>query len=149
METPEVQEETTAVEEQPQTPYEFLSSFKSAPTEARLDDIKSSVPGGRIKLFTSSDGKRAYILRGISAFELQKLQDGMLTTVKPDNYLAALKLELASKCCVWTSTTQTGLISNIELKQAGAGLTDTLHEIISELSDYMDAPQIRQFSVDL
>jgi hypothetical protein len=148
-EVPETGQTQQAPEAEPETPMDFLSKIKNAPTEARIEEIKRSAPGGRLKLFTSSDGKRVYVLRAISAFELQQLEDGMLKTVAPEKYVTILKTELAAKCCVWTNTTANGALTSIELKQAGAGLVNTLHEIISELSDYMDSPQIRQFSADL
>jgi hypothetical protein len=136
-------------EDGPQTPQDFLSKFKGAPDEDLIAKIKSSSPGGRLRMITSTDGQRVYILRAISAFELQQLQDGILKTVLPEKYPTALKTALAVKCVVWTSATPTGVLTDLELKSAGAGLVDTLHEVISELSDYMEAPQIRQFSADL
>jgi hypothetical protein len=146
----EVQETNETNEsEGPVTPFEFLKQFKGAPDENKINEMKHSAPGNRLRMFTSSDGKKVYVLRGISAFELEQLQNGILKTILPEKYPAALKNSLAAKCVVWTNATPTGRISEVEFKSLGAGLVDTLHEVISELSDYMESPQIRQFSADL
>ena len=132
------------------SPYDFLKQFKNAPTQEKIAQMKAQSPGNRIKLITSSDGKRVYILRAISAFELQKLQEAsLLKTMSPEKYAGALKTELAAKCILWTNATPTGTMSNIELVNSGAGLVDTLHEVISELSDYMESPAIQRYSADL
>lgn len=137
-------------EVQTPSPYDFLKDFKGAPTQQKINEMKSQAPGGRIKLVTSSDGKRVYLLRAVSAFELQKLQDTIMSRGMTDaKYPTVLKAELAAKCIVWTNATPTGTMSVIDLNQSGAGLVDTLHEVISELSDYMESPQIARFSADL
>ena len=143
-------EPQAVAQDAPLSPSEFLKTFKGAPSEARIEEMKKNSPGGRIKLITSSDGKRVYILRAISAFELQQLQDGsLLKTTAPEKYASLLKRELAAKCILWTNATPTGNLSTVELLNSGAGLVDTLHEVISELSDYMEGPQIQRYSADL
>ena len=137
-------------ESAPLSPFDFLKQFSGAPSQEKINSFKQQAPGGRIKLITSSDGKRVYILRAISAFELQNLQESpIFKTVAPEKYALTLKTELAAKCILWTNATPTGKMDNMELKTSGAGLVDTLHEVISELSDYMEAPQIARYSADL
>ena len=148
----------TPVVEQPATkpddnraldPLEFLSTFPNAPTKENIAIYKNSSPGHRIKLFTSSDMKRVYIMRGITAFELQKLQEGILSTVKESNYENELQIAVACKCCIWTSTTSTTKLNEMDIKGSGAGLAVNLYHIVSELSDYVAPSQLDRFTADL
>ena len=62
---------------------------------------------------------------------------------------AEVQILLAIRCCVWTSSTIDHKLSDLALKGAGAGLPQTLQEIIYQLSDYMDPMDINRFSADL
>jgi len=127
-------------------PYEFLATVKNAPSKQQIEAWKSEVPGGRVRLFTP-DGKRVYIIRGISGLELAKLADEIPANAKDVEY--ELKLAIAARCVLWTNATPTGVLDVYTLRTGPAGLPETIHTIVSQLSDYFDPVQLASFSADL
>ena len=47
-----------------------------------IQKIKKEAPGGVIRLFTSEDMKRAYIMRGIRSWEVKRIQERIFHTNK-------------------------------------------------------------------
>jgi hypothetical protein len=139
----------TADQAAPITPFEFLQGFAGAPNQADIDSLKAQAPGGRIRLFHSTDAKRVYLMRGISAIELVQVQNLIPAGIHPDKLSGVMQTTVAIKCCAWTSETADHKLSDLALQAAGAGLTGTLHEIVCQLSDYMDPATIDRCSADL
>ena len=136
--------------EQPQiTPFEFLQKFAGAPSQEQINEWKQQAPGARIRLFHSSDGTRIYLLRGIGGQELAQLQASLPPNIAPEKVPTEVQNLIAIRCCVWTNSTIENKLSDLALKGAGAGLPQTLQEIIYQLSDYMDPATIDRFSADL
>ena len=136
--------------EQPQiTPFEFLQQFPEAPSVEQIEQWKQQAPGARLRIWHSSDGKRVYVLRAIGGQELGQLQASLPPNIPPEKVQAEVQILMAIRCCVWTSSTIDHNLSDLALKGAGAGLPQTLQEIIYQLSDYMDPMDINRFSADL
>lgn len=134
----------------PLSPMAYLATIPGAPTEAQLTLIKAQAPGGRVRLFTSSDGKRVYIMRGFSGLELKAIQGRIPAGISPQNYPEELQKAIAVACCVWTNAGQDGKLTDAILHgSSGAGLAIALHEVAAMLSDYMSPEQIEQYSADL
>jgi hypothetical protein len=89
------------------------------------------------------------VLRAIGGQELGQLQASLPPNILPEKVQAEVQILLAIRCCVWTSSTIDHKLSDLALKGAGAGLPQTLQEIIYQLSDYMDPMDINRFSADL
>jgi len=143
-------DQTSEQQPQPQiTPFEFLQSFPDAPSLEQIDQWKQQAPGARLRIWHSTDGKRVYVLRGVGGQELGHLQAGIPPNIPPEKVPAEAQARLAILCCVWTSSTLDHKLSDLVLKGAGAGLPQTLQEIIYQLSDYMDPMDINRFSADL
>ncbi len=127
-------------------PMDFLASLPGAPTPAMIEGYKQQAPAGRIKLFTP-DGKRVFILRGISGFELSDIQKKI-----PQNASDVeneIKLAVCCKAVIWTNTTQTNLMDEMTLRAAPAGLPETIHQLVAQLSDFFDPIQLNSFAADL
>jgi hypothetical protein len=139
----------SAQEPQAITPFEFLQGFEGAPSQDQIDSWKSQAPGARVRLFHSSDGKRIYIMRGIGASELAQLQASLPANIAPDRLPSVIQSAVAVRCNLWTNSTIDKKLSDLALQAAGAGLPGTLHEIVCQLSDYMDPESISRFSADL
>lgn len=132
------------------SPADFLKQFKGAPDSDKIALFKENAPGHRIKLFTSPDGKRVYVLRGISAFELEQIQiSNGVQTAAPNKQSDKVQQFVLSKCVLWTNTTASGRVTDTDLIAAGAGLVTTLTHIVNELSDFLDEVQIMRLSADL
>jgi hypothetical protein len=137
-------------QEQPQlTPVQFLGQFPDAPTQDQIDSLKQQAPGGRIRLFHSSDAKRVYLMRGVTGVELAGLQAKIPQNTDPDKIPGLVQILVAAHCCVWTSATQDHKLNEQVLRGGTAGLPETLHEIVCQLSDYMAPVDIQRFSADL
>jgi hypothetical protein len=138
------------IKEQPQiTPFEFLQTFPEAPSLEQIEQWKQQAPGARLRIWHSTDGKRVYVLRAIGGQELGQLQASLPPNIPPEKVQAEVQILLAIRCCVWTSSTIDHKLFDLALKGAGAGLPQTLQEIIYQLSDYMDPMDINRFSADL
>lgn len=136
-------------------PYEYLATFKGAPTKAQIEALKTQAPNGVIRIF--APGKRAYLVRGITGLELQGIQ----TTI-PENLGAGLppeqraakvesevSLAVSARCVVWTSTTQDGKLTVEQLRAGSAGLPSTLFNLITYLSDFLDPEALQVMSAEL
>lgn len=126
--------------------YDFLATLPNAPTPAQISGYKQQAPGGRVKLFTP-DAKRAFIVRGISGYELSELAKNVPQNATDPEL--ELKLAICAKATIWTNTTANNLLDPMTLKSMTAGLPDTLHQLISRLSDFFDPIQLNAFSGDL
>jgi hypothetical protein len=137
-------------QEQPQlTPVQFLAQFPDAPTQDQIDSLKQQAPGGRIRLFHSSDAKRVYLMRGVTGVELAGLQAKIPQNTDPEKIPGLVQALVAAHCCVWTSATPDHKLNDQVLRGGTAGLPETLHEIVCQLSDYMAPVDIQRFSADL
>jgi hypothetical protein len=126
----------------------FLAQFPGAPTSETIAAWKQQVPGGRVRLKTSSDYKRVYIMRAIGSTELAQLQ-ARIPQATPEIMAQALELAVACQCCLWTSATPDGKLTEMVLRASGSGLPVTLHEVVSVLSDYESPETIERLSADL
>ena len=137
------------VDKSKMTPQEFLASLPNAPTAAQIAAWKQQAPNNRIELFTP-DGKRAFILRGLTGLELSTIQkqiQGMATaTADPD-----LEMQIASvvKATLWTNVGPNGRLDATILRIGTAGLPSTLFTKVTKLSDFMDPQQIEMLSAEL
>jgi hypothetical protein len=130
------------------TPQEFLASLAGAPTADQISVWKLQAPNNRIEVFTP-DGKRAFILRGLTGLELTQIQKQIQQiqgASDPD-----LEMQIASvvKATVWTNVGQNGKLSDIILRTGSAGLPSTLFAKVTKLSDFMDPQQIEMLSAEL
>lgn len=144
------EQQTPAEPQKGLNPYDFIARFPGAPDKAKIDSWKQQVPGGRIKLKVSGDEKRVYIMRAISGLELGKLTQQILQQALPQEKLASeLTSLVVCTCCLWTNASPTGQLTDQMLKASGSGLADTLHAVLSELSDYETPETIERLSVEL
>jgi len=131
------------------TPQEFLASLAGAPTADQIAAWKAQAPNNRLEVFTP-DGKRAFIIRGLTGLELtmiQKQVQTMATAVSdPD-----LETQIAAvvKAVVWTNVGQNGKLTDVVLRTGTAGLPSTLFAKVTKLSDFMDPQQIELLSAEL
>lgn len=146
--TTEAQVETPVVKSV-MTPQEFLASLAGAPAPEMISNWKLQAPNNKVELF-SPDGKRAFILRGLTGLELttiqKQIQQMATPTSDPD-----LEMQIASiiKACVWTNVGPNGKLTDILLRNGTAGLPSTLFSIITKLSDFMDPQKIEMLSAEL
>ena len=139
---PDPQEETPL-----KTPAEFLASFPGAPSPSRIEEFKSQVPGGRVKFFTSPDGKRVYLYRGYNGLDMLKFEGQVVENSKTHDQ--DFKIVVVSNCVLWTNTTSNGTVDVLGLRSAPAGLPETLFHLITLLSDFYDPDMLDQLSGEL
>lgn len=128
---------------QPVDPLEFLQQFPGAPSRQHLENLKKEVPGGKLRIF-SPDGKRVFILRGISGLEMAKLQAEVPKNSSNPEW--DLQLKACAACIVWSSL---GHLDEMALRAGPAGLPDSLWALIQSLSDFYDPVQLATFSAEL
>lgn len=138
----------------PIDPFVFLQQFPEAPSKEQIAAWKQQTPGNRVRMFTSIDSKRVYIMRGISAVELGKVQAEVVNlpgaqTFAPEKLHQEIQIAVVARCCVWTSATTDHKLTDQALRASGSGLAPTLHEVVAELSDYMPPEIIDRLSCDL
>ena len=151
----QVQDEKNA-EKKLMDPWDFLLTFPNAPTKATVEAWKKQAPNGIIRLFAPGNGKRVYLVRGISGTELKGIQsqipDNLGANLAPEARAAKVEGELsvlvASKCVVWTNTVD-GKLTKEQLELGSAGLPSTLFNIIMYLSDFLDPSSLELMSVEL
>lgn len=129
-------------------PYEFLATFRGAPSKAHLEALKASTPNGRLRLFYP-DTKRVFILRGLSGLELANLQKQIPANMAPANQEQELQFHVGSLATVWSSATPTGKVTAEELRTGSAGLPSSIFQIVSWLSDFMEPQVLEALSVEL
>jgi hypothetical protein len=131
------------------TPQEFLASLAGAPTADQITSWKQQAPNQRIEVF-SPDGKRAYIVRGLTGLEFSQIQKQVqqmaTATADPD---LELQIAAVTKATVWTNAGQNGKLNDISLRTGSAGLPSTLFNKVTKLSDFMDPQQIEMLSAEL
>jgi hypothetical protein len=146
-------EETTATEtptaKTVMTPQEFLASLPGAPTPEQVAGWKAQAPNNRLEVF-SPEGKRAFIMRGLTGLELTQIQKQIQSMATP----AAdpdLEMQIASvvKATVWTNVGVNGKLTDVILRTGTAGLPSTLFSKVTKLSDFMDPQQIEMLSAEL
>lgn len=140
---PEPAEATGAVD-----PYEFLNKVPGAPSKSEIESWKNQTPNGRVKVFTP-DYKRIYILRGVSALELEAVQASIPQNTSPEKVDGLIQKAVIARACLWASSTNNHKLNEMDLSVGGAGLPVALFEVISQLSDFMGPNQIEKFSADL
>lgn len=143
--------EVQATESKPvsqMTPQEFLASLPGAPTPDQIAAWKAQAPNNRVEMFTP-DGKRAFILRGLTGLELTQIQKQIQAMATPTSD-PDLEMQIASviKAAVWTNVGN-GKLSDVQLRTGTAGLPSTLFSIVTRLSDFMDPQQINLLSAEL
>lgn len=148
--TPEV---TTAPEAAPQpkqvmSPQEFLATLPGAPTPEQIANWKLQAPNNRVQLF-SPDGKRAFILRGLTGLELSQIQKQIQQMATPSSD-PDLEIQIAAavKATVWTNVAG-GKLTDTFLRTGSAGMPSTLFAQVTRLSDFMDPQQIELLSAEL
>lgn len=137
-------------------PMDFVQKFPGAPTKAVIEDWKSQAPNGVVRVYAPST-RRAYLVRGLSGIELQKLQgqipENLGANLPPEQRAAKLEGELqllvAAHCTLWTSTTPDHKLSMEGLRAGSAGLPGTLFNLISRLSDFVDPEAFELLSAEL
>jgi hypothetical protein len=140
----------TSPEEKVQDPRVFLSSFPDAPSEALIDQWKASACNGRVKVFSPDrTGKRAFVLRGLSAREMEAVEAEIPANTLPDKVQGLLQSGAVAKACLWTNVTASHKLSADDLRAAGAGLAPALYEVVAELSDFLPPQLIQVLSGDL
>ena len=146
--TPE-QPEPKPVDKSNMDPHEFLASLPGAPTKDMIAAWKQQAPNNRLEVFTP-DGKRAYIVRGLTGLELttsQKQIQSMATPVADPEL--EMQLHAVVKAVVWTNAGQNGKLTDVGLRTGAAGLPATLFTKVTKLSDFMDPQQIEFLSAEL
>lgn len=128
------------------TPLEFLASLHNAPTPDQIAALKSEVPNGAIRGF-SPDGKRCFLLRGMTGIEMREIQKSIPEQASDSE--RDFKIAAVCACCVWTNTSRTGKLDPTALRASTAGLPETLFLNIEILSDYFAPAQILNMSFDL
>ena len=131
---------------EPQTPQEILDTFAGSPTAEQIAAFKSQVPNGAIRAF-SPDGKRMFLLRGISGLEMRELQKSIVANAAEPE--AEFKILAACAATVWTNATRNGKMDQATLRSATAGLPDSLFMIVEQLSDFFAPAQIMNMTFDL
>lgn len=135
-------------EQKPQTPAEFLASLENGPKPNQIAQWKAESPNGRVRVF-SPDGKRAFILRSLNGMEFADLQAKVQKTSRPEQQEGEMNVALSVKACLWTNTTPTSKMTEVELKAASAGLPASLAAVVLELSDFFDPQTLAMTSGDL
>jgi hypothetical protein len=146
--TPE-QPEPKPVDKSNMDPHEFLASLPGAPTKDMIAAWKQQAPNNRLEVFTP-DGKRAYIVRGLTGLELTTIQKQIQSMATPvaDPELE-MQLHAVVKAVVWTNAGQNGKLTDVGLRTGAAGLPATLFTKVTKLSDFMDPQQIEFLSAEL
>jgi hypothetical protein len=131
------------------TPAEFLASLPGSPTAEQIEAWKQQAPNNHIELVTP-DGKRAFILRGITGLELSQIQSNLEKMATPTTN-PELEVQIASvvKACLWTNVGPSGRLTDVLLRTGTAGLPQTLFVVVSRLSDFFDPQQIELHSAEL
>jgi hypothetical protein len=129
-------------------PYDFLATIKGAPSRASIESLKSQTPNNRLRVF-SPEGKRVYIVRGISALELNKLQNQVSEKTNPEKAEQELHIAIAAACVVWTNQSESGRLTEVELRAGSAGLPVSLFELVSWLSDFIAPEAFGALSAEL
>lgn len=131
------------------TPQEFLASLAGAPTVDQITTWKAQAPNNRIEVFTP-DGKRAFILRGLTGLELTQIQKQIQAMATPTSD-PDLEMQIASvvKANLWTNVGQNFKLNDVVLRTGSAGLPSSLFAIVTRLSDFMDPQQINLLSAEL
>ncbi|MGC1582142.1 MAG: hypothetical protein WA766_11695 [Candidatus Acidiferrales bacterium] len=140
--------EEKIVDKSNMTPQEFLATLPGAPSADQIATWKSQAPNNRLDVL-SPDGKRAFILRGLTGLELTQIQKQVQQIqgcTDPD-----LEMQIAAvvKATVWTNVGQSGKLTDIILRTGTAGLPSALFTKISKLSDFMDPQTIEYLSAEL
>lgn len=137
-------------------PMAYLQTVPGAPTKETIEAWKAQAPNGTIHIFAPSK-KRVYLVRGISGLELTNLQsripENLGANLPPEQRAAKIEGELqllvAAHCVVWTNTTQDHKLTPEVLKVGSAGLPNTLFNLISWLSDFLDPDTIQLMTGEL
>lgn len=138
-------------------PIEFLQTFPNAPSKVMIESYKAQAPNGIIRLFAPGNGKRVYLVRGLSGFELKAIQgqipENLGANLSPEARSAKIEGEVAlhvsSKAIVWTSVTPDGKLTKEQLEAGPAGLPSTLFNLVTYLSDFLDPEAINAMSAEL
>jgi hypothetical protein len=138
--------QTADAQEKGLNAFEFLAKFEGAPTEEQIEAWKSAAPGGRVRLFTP-DMKRVFVLRAIGALELEKIEQ-QLANVPQEKIARELQKAVCSQATLWTNITKTGKLTNQELQAGPAGLPATMHDVVSELSDFLHPQIVEKLTID-
>jgi hypothetical protein len=148
-ETTNVQEATATATKTVLTPQEFLASLVGAPTADQVATWKQQAPNNRIEIL-SPDGKRAYIVRGLTGLELTQIQKQIQQMATPATD-PDLEIQIASvvRATLWTNAGQNGKLTDVILRTGTAGLPSTLFAKVTKLSDFMDPQQIEMLSAEL
>lgn len=131
---------------EPQSFTDFLKSLDNAPTPDQLAALKAEVPNGAIRGF-SPDGKRCFLMRGISGVEMREIQKNIPQNASDPE--AEFKILAVCAACVWTNFGRVGKLDPVTLRAATAGLPDTLFMIVENLSDFFAPAQILNMTFDL
>jgi len=133
----------------PKSPFEYIiAKYPNAPSEVTIQGYKNQVPGGRVRFMELPDGKRALLLRAISALELAAIQ-AEARKFEETRQLYELQVAVASKCTLWASFTKDNKLSDAVLRQCGAGLAVSIHAAVWDLSDYIDPAVMDNLVIDL
>jgi len=127
----------------PVDPFEFLAAIPGAPSRQKIEAWKQEVPGGRVQLF-SPDGKRVFILRGVSGLEMAKFQNEIPKNASNPEW--ELQLKVCAAAILWSNM---GQMDEMTLKAGPAGLPESLWTIIQNLSDFYDPVQLYNLSAEL
>jgi hypothetical protein len=131
---------------EPQSPQEILDTFPGSPTAEQIAAFKSQVPNGAVRGF-SPDGKRLFLLRGITGIEMRELQKSIVANASEPE--AEFKIIASCAAVVWTNTTRNGKLDQATLRASSAGLADSLFFHVEQLSDFFPPAQLMQMSFDL
>lgn len=133
---------------------EFVASLPGAPTTDQITSWKAQAPNGRIRAYAPDaavNGKRTYILRGLTGLEFTQIQKQIQSMATP----AAdpdLEVQIASvvRATLWTNVgSNGGKLTDVILRTGAAGTPSALFAIITELSDFADPQKLEFLSADL
>jgi hypothetical protein len=131
---------------QPLTAFQHLSRFEGAPSEEEVNNWIASAPGGRLRLYVP-DGKSVFVLRAIGALELENIQKSLLN-VPQERLTIELQRTVCTQATLWTNTTKSKKLTNLDLQAAPAGRAVTMHEVISELSEFLPPQLVEKLTLD-
>lgn len=143
-----IEKDQEAVQQKFTNPYDFLKTIPGAPSEEKIKEWKAQTPNQRIRVF-SPDTKRVFLVRGISALELNNIQPKIPTNVSPEKAEQELYAMVASQCVVWTNANATQKLSLDDLRTGSAGLPSTLFQLIQYLSDFVEPEALNVLSAEL
>lgn len=133
----------------PLTGPEFLASLAGAPSPEQVEAWKQQAPNNRIELFTP-DGKRAYIVRGITGLELSTIQKQIQSMATPAaDPDAEVQILAVVRATLWTNVGVGGKLTDTILRTGTAGLPSALFAKVTKLSDFFDPQQIEFLSAEL